>query len=103
MSDAVFPRSDLWRGKKGLAVGNVGGVCRDTAAGRGGVEMSVDRNTSLRKCEHIECLEYKVGVTVRDKRRLEMKAGNTDNGERGHEVGESNSFAGDANQITYRL
>ena len=40
-SDAVFPRSDLRRGI-GLAVGNVGGVCRDAAAGRGGAEMSVD-------------------------------------------------------------
>jgi hypothetical protein len=40
-SDVVFPRSDLRRGRIGLAVGNVGGVCRDTA-GRGGAEMSVD-------------------------------------------------------------
>ena len=40
-SDAVFPRSDLRRGRIGLAVDNVGGVCRDTAAGRGGAEMSV--------------------------------------------------------------
>jgi hypothetical protein len=42
MSDAVLPRSDLRRGRIGLAVGNVGVVCRDTAAGRGGTEMSVD-------------------------------------------------------------
>jgi hypothetical protein len=41
-SDAVFPRSDLRRGRIGLAVGNVGGVCRDTGAGRGGAEISVD-------------------------------------------------------------
>ncbi len=39
-SDAGFPRSDLRRGRMGLAVGNVGGVGRDTAAGTGGVEMS---------------------------------------------------------------
>jgi hypothetical protein len=41
-SDAVFPRSVLRRGRIGLAVDNVGGVCRDMAAGRGGAEMSVD-------------------------------------------------------------
>jgi hypothetical protein len=41
-SDAVFPRSDLRRGRIGLAVGNVGGICRGTGAGRGGAEMSVD-------------------------------------------------------------
>jgi hypothetical protein len=41
-SDAVFPRSDLRRGRIGLAVGNAGGICRDTAAGRGGAETSVD-------------------------------------------------------------
>ena len=41
-SDAVFPRSDLRRGRIGLVVGNVGGVCRDTVVGRGGAEMSVD-------------------------------------------------------------
>ena len=40
-SDATFPRSDLRRGRIGLAVGKVGGVCRDTA-GTGGAEMSVD-------------------------------------------------------------
>lgn len=41
-SDAIFPRSVLRRGRIGLVVGNVGGVCLDTAAGRGGAEMSVD-------------------------------------------------------------
>ncbi len=40
--DADFPRSDLRRGRIGLAVGNAGGDCRDTVAGRGGAEMSVD-------------------------------------------------------------
>ena len=40
-SDVVFTRSDLRRERIGLAVGNVGGVCRDTVAGRGGAEMSV--------------------------------------------------------------
>jgi hypothetical protein len=33
----------------------------------------------------IERLEYKVGVTVRDKRRLKTRAGNTDDGERGQQ------------------
>jgi hypothetical protein len=41
-SDAGFPRSDLRRGMIGLVAGNADGVCRDTAAGRGGAEMSVD-------------------------------------------------------------
>ena len=41
-SDAAFPRSVLRRVRIGLAVGNAGGVCRDTAAGRGGAETSVD-------------------------------------------------------------
>jgi hypothetical protein len=42
MSDPVFPCPDLRRGAIELAVGNVGGVCRDTAAGRGGAKMSLD-------------------------------------------------------------
>jgi hypothetical protein len=42
VSSAVFPRSDLRRGRIGLEVGNVGGVCRDTSPGRGGAEMSMD-------------------------------------------------------------
>lgn len=50
-SDAGFGRSDLRRGRIGLTVGNVGGVCRDTAAGRGGAEMSVDWMTRSRKGE----------------------------------------------------
>jgi hypothetical protein len=43
-SDAGFPRSDLRRGRTPteVAVGKVGCVCRDTAAGTGGAEMSVD-------------------------------------------------------------
>lgn len=41
-SDGIFPRSDLRRGRIGLAVGKVGGDCRGTAGGRGGAEMSVD-------------------------------------------------------------
>ena len=41
-SDAGFPRSDLRRGRIGLAVGNGGGVCRVAAGGSGGAEMSVD-------------------------------------------------------------
>lgn len=40
-SDVVFPRSVLRRERRGLVVGNVGGVCRDTG-GRGGADMSVD-------------------------------------------------------------
>lgn len=35
VSDAVLPRSDVRRAQQvELVVGNVGGVCRDTAAGR---------------------------------------------------------------------
>jgi hypothetical protein len=40
--DVDFPRSALRRGRTEVAVGNVGCVCRDTAAGTGGAEMSVD-------------------------------------------------------------
>lgn len=40
-SDAAFPRSVLRRERRGLVIGNVGGVCRDTR-GRDGAEMSVD-------------------------------------------------------------
>jgi hypothetical protein len=50
-SDAIFARSDLRRGRIGLTVGNVGGVCRDTAAGSGGAEISVDCMTRSRKGE----------------------------------------------------
>lgn len=41
-SDAGFPRSDLRRGRTDVAVGNVGCVCRPSAAGTGGAEISVD-------------------------------------------------------------
>ena len=50
-SGADFPRSDLRRGRADVAVGNVGCVCRDTAAGTGGAEMSVDWMTRSRKGE----------------------------------------------------
>jgi hypothetical protein len=47
--DAVLPNSDLRRGRIGSAVGNVGGVCRDTGARRVEVtEVSVDRMTRPR-------------------------------------------------------
>jgi len=72
MSDAVFPRSDLWRGRIWLAVGDINGVGRlNDEFGKGGAE--------------IKYLEYIVGVTVRDKGRLETQAGNTDDGERGQQ------------------
>lgn len=41
-SDGIFARSDLRRGRMGLAVGKVGGDCRGTKGGRGGAEMSAD-------------------------------------------------------------
>ena len=54
---SVLPRSDLRRGRVGLAVGKV-------AEGE---------------------QEYRVGVTVRDKRRLGTQTGHMDGGERGQQ------------------
>jgi hypothetical protein len=50
-SDVAFPRSDLRRGGTELAVNKEGFVCRGTAAGTGGAEMSVDWMTRSRKGE----------------------------------------------------
>lgn len=78
MSDVVFPRSDLRRGRIGLAVGNEGGACWDMAAGRGGTEMSVDCMARSHKEEQNGVLEYRVGVTVRvlrDKRGWKHRQG----------------------------